>query len=203
MNVTTADTCSLGPSGFFSRTISTSSCLTISRSTAGFSTTVAVGTGSKTTPVDIDNVTPFTGNDPSLTISTVTSLDTKSKLSVARAVPRVVGLVGGVKDSRSGAETRKAAGVESGGWRDADSFRSGFDGVAALPVLGLGGRNLQAHFLAHGTREEPTNRMGLPPGGFHESLERGPIRPFQKVEDLCGLTAVAGGAGLFAALRRF
>jgi hypothetical protein len=30
------------------------------------------------------------------------------------------GLVGGAKDSRSGAETRKAAGVESGGWSEAD-----------------------------------------------------------------------------------
>jgi len=38
----------------------------------------------------------------------------------------------------------------------------GFDGVAALPVLALGGRDRQAHLFADRAREESTQRVGLP-----------------------------------------
>ena len=50
----------------------------------------------------------------------------------AGAVSGAVGLVGGVEDSRSGTETRKAAGVESGGRSKAAWFGSGFDRVGPL-----------------------------------------------------------------------
>src|ERR1700674_391887 len=70
------------------------------------------------------------------------------------AVPGAVGLVGRTEDSRSGAQTRKAAGVESGGKREAAWFGSGFYRVGALAILTFGGGDLQTHLLAHGTREE-------------------------------------------------
>src|ERR1700691_5131078 len=38
----------------------------------------------------------------------------------------------------------------------------GFHGVAALPVLALGGRHRQAHLLADGTRQKATHGMRLP-----------------------------------------
>ncbi len=44
--------------------------------------------------------------------------------------------------------TKKAAGLESGGREEEDLFGSGFDGVAAFPILSFGGYNRQVHLLA-------------------------------------------------------
>ena len=44
---------------------------------------------------------------------------------------------------------------------------SGFDGIAALAVLALGGRDGQAHLLADRAGQEPAHGMRLPAGGFH------------------------------------
>ena len=50
---------------------------------------------------------------------------------------------------------------------------SGFDGVAPLPVLALGGRNGQAHLLANGPGKKPAQRMRLPAGSFEQFLGSG------------------------------
>lgn len=47
---------------------------------------------------------------------------------------------------------------------------SGFDRVAALAVLALGGNDLHAHLLADGPREKSPQGMRLPAGGFHQFL---------------------------------
>src|ERR1700677_3189068 len=60
-----------------------------------------------------------------------------------------LGLARRVGDFGRGTETRKAAGVESGGRRDGAEFRSAFDGIAALSVLALGGYDGQVQLLAH------------------------------------------------------
>jgi hypothetical protein len=69
---------------------------------------------------------------------------------------------------------------------------SGFDRVAALAVLALGGNNIQAELLADRARKEPTHGMGLPARRFHEFLKRRPVRPLEQVEDALGLAAASG-----------
>src|ERR1017187_2499018 len=60
------------------------------------------------------------------------------------------------------------------------------DRVPALPALGLGGRDRQPHLLAQDAGQEPSDRMRLPAGGFHEFLPGGASGAFQQVEDLGG-----------------
>ena len=71
-------------------------------------------------------------------------------------------------------------------------FRSGFDGVAPLPVLPLCGRHREAHFLANGPRKEAAQRMRLPGSGSKEFLGGGSARPFQQVEDSGRLASLTG-----------
>jgi len=70
--------------------------------------------------------------------------------------------------------------------------RSGFDGIAALPVLALRGCHSQAHLLPNRARQEPANRMGLPAGRFHQLLAGNAARPLEQFEDRLGLAAFAG-----------
>ena|ERR1035437_5534043 len=80
---------------------------------------------------------------------------------------------------------RKAAGVESGGWKK--SLRgSGFDGVAALAVLALCGCHGQALLLADGARQESAQRMRLPVRRLEQLLCGSSARPLQQVEDRGG-----------------
>ena len=92
---------------------------------------------------------------------------------------------------RSGTETRKAAGVESGGWRKAAWFGSGFDRIGPLAVLALGGCDLQAHFLAQGAADKSAHRMRLPTGRLHDLLQRGAARSLHQAEDRLGFAALA------------
>src|SRR6266851_3435586 len=84
----------------------------------------------------------------------------------------------------------------------------GFDRVGALSVLALGGGDDQPPFLAYRAGQEAADRMRKPACGFHQFLRSGAAGPFQQVEDLGGLAAVAGSfglgnLGLGAALGRF
>ena len=79
---------------------------------------------------------------------------------------------------------------------------SGFDGVSALAILGLGGRHSQSHLLADRTGQKAAQGMRLPARKFHQSFEGCPARPFQQVQDLGRLAAVAGSARLSAACGR-
>jgi hypothetical protein len=63
-------------------------------------------------------------------------------------------------------ETRKAAGVDSGGGNKRVS-RLGLDRVSALPVIGLSGKDGQSHLFAEGAADESAYAMRLPVGGCH------------------------------------
>src|SRR5690348_15772083 len=78
-----------------------------------------------------------------------------------RLVPGAVGLVGRAEDPPSAAQTKKAAGVESGGGERAVWLESGFDRVGTLPVLAFGRGDLQSHLLADSARQEPADAMRL------------------------------------------
>src|ERR1035441_8125291 len=65
------------------------------------------------------------------------------------------------------------------------------EGVAALPVLALGGRDRQPQLLADGSGEEAPERMRLPAGGLHQFLQGGAVGAFEQVQDLGGLAALA------------
>src|ERR1017187_7265543 len=70
------------------------------------------------------------------------------------------------------------------------------DRVPALPALGLGGRDRQPHLLAQDAGQEPSDRMRLPAGGFHEFLPGGASGAFQQVEDLGGFAALTSAGCL-------
>ncbi len=110
----------------------------------------------------------------------------------ARAMPGSCGLVGGVANPESGAETRKAAGVKSGGRRDGALSGSAFDRIAAFPVLSLCGYDGQAQLLAEGPADEPANAVGLPPSRLHQILQRYASRALHQVEDFLGFAPLAG-----------
>src|SRR5205085_12185829 len=82
-------------------------------------------------------------------------------------------------------------------------WRSALYSIATLPVLTLGGRDGQPHLLADRARQKTANAVRLPGRSFHQFLQRGSVRPFQQVQDLGGLAAVAGTAALFWGLGRF
>src|ERR1035437_1806749 len=65
------------------------------------------------------------------------------------------------------------------------------DGVPALPVRALGGRDRQLQLLADGSGEEAPERMRLPAGGLHQFLQGGAVGAFEQVQDLGGLAALA------------
>src|ERR1035441_7124136 len=88
-----------------------------------------------------------------------------------RLVPRVSGLRGRTKAPARGTDKEKPPGRNRGGQRTRNRWASAFDRVAALLVLGLGGRDRQSHLLAQGAGQEPTDRVRLPAGGFHRSEE--------------------------------
>jgi hypothetical protein len=70
-------------------------------------------------------------------------------------------------------------------------------GVNALAPLGLCGFNLESHLLAESAGNEPAHAVGLPVSSFHNLLQAGTAGPFQQVQDLFGLAALAGAGGLF------
>ena len=79
----------------------------------------------------------------------------------------------------------------------------GFDGVAALPVLALGGRHRQAHLLAYRPRQESAHGMRLPAGSLHQLLGGDAAGPLQQFQNLVGLAALAGAFGFLRAFGRF
>src|ERR1035437_8619101 len=119
-----------------------------------------------------------------------------------RLVPRVGGLAGRTKAPARGTDKEKPPRRNPGGQKEPNGWASAFDRVAALLVLGLGGRDRQSHLLAQGAGQEPTDRVRLPAGGFHEFLPGGAAGAFQQVEDLGGLAALAGAGCLLARIGR-
>src|SRR5690242_15473751 len=85
----------------------------------------------------------------------------------------VGGLVGSVKARVRGTDKEKPPRRNPGGQKEPNRWTSVFDRITALPVLGLGGRDFQAHLLAQDAGHKATDRMRLPAGGFHEFLPGG------------------------------
>ena len=135
-----------------------------------------------------------------------------------------LGLVGG---SVAHPKRKTPPGVNPAARCERKGSVSGFDGVAALSVLALGGRNGQAHFLPYGSRKEPRRECGCqlvalssslavaPPGRFSRSRmvavllpSRAPFRAllgafffglaFFPALPLAGATCASGG--LFSGL---
>src|SRR5579859_5964089 len=101
-----------------------------------------------------------------------------------RLVPRIGGLGGRTKAPGRGTDKEKPPRRSPGGQKEPNRWASAFDRVAALPALGLGGLNCQAHILAQGAGQEPTDRVRLPAGGFREFLQSGAAGALHQVEDL-------------------
>src|SRR6266568_8787228 len=72
------------------------------------------------------------------------------------------------------------------------SENSGFDGVAALSIGGLGRSYSQGHLLAQRAGQEAANRVGLPVCGFHQFGQGGAAGPLQQVQDFGRLGTCAG-----------
>ena len=123
----------------------------------------------------------------------------------ARLVLGLGGLVEGTEDSPQRGTPPGRYPAARRWW---DRRDSALDGVAALPVLGLGGLYLQTKLLADSARQVPTDGMRLPAGGFHQFFECRAVRPFQQFQDLRCLAALArtrfllSGFGGFRALGR-
>src|SRR4029077_6162817 len=113
-----------------------------------------------------------------------------------RPVPRIGGLGGRTKAPARGRDKEKPPRRNPGGQKEPNRWASAFDRVAALPALGLGGLDCQAHLLAQRTGQEPTDRVRLPAGGFREFLQGGAAGVLQQVEYLGGLAALAGAGCL-------
>jgi hypothetical protein len=89
-----------------------------------------------------------------------------------------------------------------GGQNGPNRWASALHSIAALLILGLGGRHRQSHLLAQGTGHKAPDRVRLPAGGFHELLQGGAAGALQQVEDLGGLAALAGACCLLGRLGR-
>src|ERR1039458_2604668 len=113
-----------------------------------------------------------------------------------RLVPRVGGLAGAARAAARGRDKEKPPRRNPGGQKEPNRWASAFDRVAALPVLGLDGRDREPHLLAQGAGQEPTDGVSLPAGGFHKFLQGGAAGALQQAEDLGGLAALAGAGCL-------
>jgi hypothetical protein len=69
---------------------------------------------------------------------------------------------------------------------------SGFHSVAALPVFALCGGDGQAHFLPHGSRKEPAQRVRLIGSRFKQFLGGSSARSLQQGQDRGGFAALPG-----------
>src|SRR5271157_320492 len=119
-----------------------------------------------------------------------------------RLVPCAGGLGARSESPARGTDKEKPPRWNPGGQKEPNGWASAFDRVAALVVLGLGGRDRQPHLLAQGAGQEPTDRVRLPAGGFHEFLQGGAAGALQQIEDLGGLAALAGAGCLLRRLGR-
>src|SRR5260370_16238171 len=119
-----------------------------------------------------------------------------------RPLPRIGGLGGRTKAPARGTDKEKPPRRNPGGQKEANRGASVFERVAALRVLGLRGGDRPPHLLPQGAGQEPTNRVRLPAGGFHEFLQGGAAGVLQQVEYLGGLAALAGAGCLLGRLGR-
>src|ERR1700676_781135 len=106
-----------------------------------------------------------------------------------RVVSGAFGLVGGVAHSRK----RETPPSRYPAARCEEQLsRSGFDGVAALPILPFGRRDREAHLLANRAGKEPAQGMWLPASGFEQFLGGSSARPLQHFKDRGGFAAFPG-----------
>jgi hypothetical protein len=118
----------------------------------------------------------------------------------ARAVPRAVGLVGGIEDT--GERETPPGGCPAARWK-LERRDSGFDGVGTLAIFPFGRGHCQPHLLADRARQKPANGMWLPAGGFHELFGGDAARSLEEFQNLAGLAAFANRLGFLSAFGRF
>src|SRR5712692_10750102 len=70
------------------------------------------------------------------------------------------------------------------------------EAVNALAVLAFRRFDLQPHLLAEGAGNIAAYAVGLPIGSFHDVLQAGSAGPFQQIQHLFGLAALAGAGRL-------
>jgi len=87
-------------------------------------------------------------------------------------------------------QTRKAAGVESGGVDESVS-RLRLDLVSPFSVPALSGKDGQAHLLAEGAADESAHAVSLPVGRCHDLLQGHAAFALHQFEDLSGLATLA------------
>jgi hypothetical protein len=114
----------------------------------------------------------------------------------------VLEVVEAVRRTEDPAERETPSDMNPAAHGEFDWTSSGFDGIAALDVLGLRRRDGQPHFLSHCTRHEPTHGMRLPTRSFHQFFQRGSSGPMQQIQHLGSLAAVAGDGGLLSGFGR-
>ena len=119
---------------------------------------------------------------------------------LAGVVSRAGGLVGGIENS---AETRKAAGSESGGVKRS-CVDSGFDGVDSLVAHLLTGDHQPVFLGQRATRAQHGPRcVLLPTHRGHDLFQRGAAFAFEHFDHSAGLAFLARGFGSLPAHGRF
>src|SRR5690349_19604748 len=134
--------------------------------------------------------------------------DTGRPCGPTGAVPGIDGLVSRNATDRAsvGCQSRKARRDAS---RAGEGPEPGLFGqtVNALAVFALGGFRFQSHLLAQGSAEKPTDAVGLPAGGLHDSARVAPlarcIRARMAAVLLPSRALPFAFAGLLAALTAF
>src|SRR5262249_37911979 len=108
-------------------------------------------------------------------------------------VPGAVGLVGGTANPprREKPPDRNPAALKG-----RSCGNSGFERAGAFAVLALGRDDREAQLLPNGPRQESTDAVRQPAGGFLQFLRLGAAWPFQQLQDRSRLAAVAGASGL-------
>src|SRR5262245_31049064 len=83
-----------------------------------------------------------------------------------------------------------------GGVRETNSRVLDFDRVAAFSIPIFGGRNCESHLLTDRARKKPAHAVRLPAGCLHQLLQSRTAGPFEQIQNLFGLGALADSFSL-------
>jgi hypothetical protein len=89
-----------------------------------------------------------------------------------------------------------------GGQKDPTLSALALEGIPAHSVVGFRGDDAQTLLLNQYSGDEPSDRVSLPAGGFHQIRSRGSAGSLQQVKEFRGLAAVAAASGIFCRLSR-
>jgi hypothetical protein len=89
------------------------------------------------------------------------------------------------------------------GQKDPICWALALEGIVALSVFSFRGNDGQALLLNQYSGDEPSDRVSLPTGGFHEILPGSSAGSLQQAKELSRLAALTDAGGGFCRLRRF